>query len=65
MDKIREEFKKIELECMHKQREVIFKYIKQNESDKEELRVYLDKINYNIKTLENLNTDIDSDIDSD
>ena len=53
MDKIREEFKIIELECMHKQKEVILKYIKQNEEDREELRDYLERINYSIDKLEN------------
>ena len=52
MDILRDEFKKIELECMCKQRNLILEYIQKNESDRKELQIYLDKITINIKRLE-------------
>ncbi len=52
MDKIKEEFKILELDCMHKQRDLIIKYLKQNETDKDTLNRYLERILYSIERLE-------------
>jgi hypothetical protein len=52
MDVLREEFVKIELECMHKQRELILITMKKNNEQQQELQNYLDRLNYNIDKLE-------------
>ncbi len=52
MDILREEFVKIEIECMKKQRDLILVTMKKNEETQQELQIYLDKINYNITKLE-------------
>lgn len=52
MDILRDEFVKIEIECMKKQRELILITMKKNEETQQELQIYLDKINYNINKLE-------------
>ena len=52
MDILREEFVKIEIECMKKQRDLILITMKKNEETQQELQIYLDKINYNITKLE-------------
>ena len=57
MDKIQEEFKKVELECAYKQKEIIMKYFKQNGTDKKELQNYLDRIMACIRRLENMMED--------
>jgi hypothetical protein len=52
MDILRDEFVKIEIECMKKQRDLILVTMKKNEETQQELQIYLDKINYNINKLE-------------
>ena len=52
MDILREQFVKIEIECMKKQRDLILETMKKNEDQQRELQNYLDRINYNIKKLE-------------
>jgi hypothetical protein len=52
MDILRDEFVKIEIECMKKQRDLILITMKKNEETQQELQIYLDKINYNINKLE-------------
>ena len=52
MDILREEFVKIEIECMKKQRDLILVTMKKNEETQQELQIYLDRINYNINKLE-------------
>ena len=53
MDILREQFVQIELECMKKQRDLILETMKKNEDEQKELQNYLDRINYNIRKLEN------------
>jgi hypothetical protein len=53
MDILREQFVKIEIECMKKQRDLILDTMKKNEETQKELQNYLDRINYNIEKLEN------------
>ena len=52
MDVLREQFVKIELECMYKQRQLILDTMKKNEEQQTELQIYLDKLNYNINNLQ-------------
>ena len=52
MDILRDQFVKIEIECMKKQRDLILVTMKKNEETQQELQIYLDKINYNINKLE-------------
>ena len=52
MDILREQFVKIELECMHKQRDLIISTMKKNNEEQQELQNFLDRINYNIDKLE-------------
>ena len=52
MDILREQFVKIEIECMKKQRDLILETMKKNEDEQIELQNYLDRINYNIQKLE-------------
>jgi hypothetical protein len=52
MDVLREQFVKIELECMYKQRQLILDTMKKNEEQQNELQIYLDKLNYNINNLQ-------------
>ena len=52
MDILREQFVKIEIECMKKQRDLILDTMKKNEDTQTELQNYLDRINYNINKLE-------------
>ena len=52
MDILRDQFVKFELECMHKQRELILITMKKNNEEQKELQIYLDRINYNINKLE-------------
>ena len=59
MDKLKDEFKRLELDCMHKQRDLILQYMKQNESDKELLKGYLERILYSIERIEKNKYDSD------
>lgn len=52
MDVLREQFVRIELECMYKQRQLILDTMKKNEEQQTELQIYLDKLNYNINNLQ-------------
>ena len=52
MDKLRIEFRKFELECMHKQKDAILDCMNTNENEKKELQVYLERITANIDKLE-------------
>jgi hypothetical protein len=52
MDILREQFVKIEIECMKKQRDLILDTMKKNQDTQTELQNYLDRINYNIDKLE-------------
>ncbi len=52
MDLLRQQFVRIELECMYKQRDLILETMKKNEEQQKELQIYLDKLNYNINNLQ-------------
>ena len=52
MDILREQFVKIEIECMKKQRDLILDTMQKNQDTQTELQNYLDRINYNINKLE-------------
>ncbi len=52
MDILREQFVKIEIECMKKQRDLILDTMQKNQDTQIELQNYLDRINYNINKLE-------------